>query len=144
MVATSIQTFVLPAESNALVIETSEDNWAKCFLSGTERIYLGADDLSIILTHLRDALSNQNVLNSPVDGEMEGLPVVWLLSLAEAHHVLYGAVSGKDFLLFWQNARQSPVTIAGVMRLTPKCQRQWTQMLNAAMDSCREMAVAGR
>lgn len=144
MVDTSNQTLALPAETNSLVIEANRNSWAKCYLVGTERIYLGADDFSTLLSRLRDTLTIQNTPLSPIDGEIEGFPVVWRLSLAEAYHVLYLAVSGEDLLLFWENAHQSPVKIAGVMRLTPKHQQQWTRMINVVMDSCREMAVVGR
>lgn len=133
MVDTSTRKLVLPAANNSLIIETNGDDWAECFLSGVERIYLGADDLSVILTCLRDTLSNQEMPTEPADGEIEGFPVAWRLSLAEAHHVLYAALSGEDHLLFWQNSRQSPVTIVGVMRLTPEHREQWEQQLKALL-----------
>ncbi|MGI4790017.1 MAG: hypothetical protein ACRYFS_14345 [Janthinobacterium lividum] len=104
MVGNWIQSLILSAGSNSLLIETSRDGWAKCFLIGDERIYLGADVFTIVLSRLRDALSSSHAFDGPSAGEIEGLPVVWRLSLAEAHHVLYVGDDGSDRVLFWQNA----------------------------------------
>ena len=72
-------------------------------------------------------------MNGIVAGEIQGLPVSWLLSLAEAQYVLYVAVSGEDRLLFWENARLSPAAIAGVVRLSPKHRQQWQQQLEVLL-----------
>ncbi len=139
-----VDTLSLPAESNSLVIETNADGWAKCFLIERERIYLGADDFSIIATRLREGLRSRDVLAGGVAGELQGLPVAWLLSLAEAHHALYVAESGSERLLFWQNAHQSPVFLAGVMRLSPEQRVQWQEALTAVLEPAKMPVLAGR
>lgn len=134
----------LPAESNSLVIETNADGWARCFLADRERTYLGAEDFSVIATRLQEGLRRRNALAGGAAGELQGLPVAWLLSLSEAHHVLYMAASGSNRLLFWQNADQSPVLLAGVMRLSPEQRVQWQETLSAALEPEKTPALAAR
>ena len=134
MVATSTQPLTLSAGSSSLVIETENNGWARCFLVEDKRTYLGADSIGIVLARLRDAVDVTNPLDCSAEWELEGLPVAWRLSLAEVHHVLYVGQDGVDRVLFWQNARTSPVSIAGVMRLSPAQSQHWVQALSEALE----------
>ncbi len=137
-----VDTLFLPAESNSLVIETNADGWSKCFLIERERIYLGADDFSVIAMRLREGFRKHDLLDSPIAGEINGFPVVWLLSLSEAHHCLYVADAGDRTLLFWENAHKTPVTLAGVMCLSPEQREQWQETLSTVMGPEKTPALA--
>ena len=141
MVAASAQTLVLQAGSLSLVIENEGNGWARCYLLGDERIYLGADDFTIVVTRLHEALNRDTAFDGTAAGEIEGLPVVWRLSLFEAHHALYVADDGTDRVLFWQNAHGPALFIAGVMRLTPSQQQQWVQMLAKALKQTEALTL---
>ena len=134
MVAISTQPITLSAGSSSLVIETERNGWARCFLLDGRRIYLGADSIGIVLTRLRDAVDVTKPLDCPDGRRLEGLPVSWRLSLAAAHHVLYVGDDRADRVLFWQNTLTSPVSIAGVMRLSPAQSQQWVKTLNKALE----------
>ncbi len=54
------------------------------------------------------------------------------------------AASGSNRLLFWQNADQSPVLLAGVMRLSPEQRVQWQETLSAALEPEKTPALAAR
>lgn len=137
-----VNTLSLSADSSSLVIETSANGWAKCYLVAEERIYLGADDIVTVLTRLRDAVDTQKPLDCPDGWILEGLPVAWRLSLAEVHHVLYVADDGLDRVLFWQNADADPVFIAGVMRLSPAIRQQWVQALSKVLEEVKQPSLA--
>lgn len=137
-----VNTLSLPADSSSLVIETSDNGWAKCYLVADERTYLGADDIVTVLTRLRDAVDTQESLDFKDGWKLEGLPVAWCLSLMEVHHVLYVAEDGLDRVLFWQNARTSPVSIAGVMRLSPAMCQQWVEALGRVLAEAKQPALA--
>jgi len=137
-----MNTLSLSADSSSLVIETSDNGWAKCYLVAEERIYLGADDFSIITSRLSKALEQRGVPAAKVAGEIEGTPVAWILSLAEAHHVLYTGASGSGCLLFWQDARTSPVSIAGVMCLSSVMRQQWVETLGRVLEEAKQPFLA--
>lgn len=141
MVATSIQSLTLSAGGNSLVIETESNGWARCFLAEDRWTYLGADSIAIVLTRLRDAVDVTKPLDCPAGWELEGLPVAWRLSLAEVHHVLYVGEDRADRVLFWQNARTSPVSIAGVMRLSPVQSQQWIETLDNALREAKQPSL---
>ncbi len=141
MVATLTQPITLSAGNSSLVIETDSSGWARCFLVEEKRTYLGADSIEIVLTRLRDAVDTRKPLDCPDGWELEGLPVAWRLSLAEVHHVLYVGEDEADRVLFWQNARTSPVSIAGVMRLSPAQHQQWVQALSEALTEAQRPSL---
>ncbi len=137
-----VSTISLSADSSSLVIETSDNGWAKCYLVADERAYLGADDIVTVLTRLRDAVDTQKSFDAEDGWKLEGLPVAWCLSLMEVHHVLYVADDGLSRVLFWQNARTSPVSIAGVMHLSPALRRQWVVTLSKALEEAKQPSLA--
>lgn len=132
---------ILSAGSSSLEIETDGNGWARCFLVEDKRNYLGADSIGIVLTRLRDAVDMTKPINCPDGWELDGLPVAWRLSLAEVHHVLYVADDRMDRVLFWQNARTSPVSIAGIMRLSPAQSQQWVQTLGNALREVEQTSL---
>lgn len=134
MVTASAQILVLQAESFSLVIEKESNGWAKCYLLGNERTYLGADDFTVVVSRLHEALNRNTAFDGPAAGKIEGLPVAWRLSLFEAHHALYVADDGADRVLFWQNAHGPTLFIVGVMRLSPSQSQQWVQTLSKALE----------
>ena len=137
MLGTWVKSLILPAGNTSLLIETSREGWSKCFLVNSERLCLGAGDF-IVLSRLRDALSSQPALDESAAGEIEGLPVAWRLSLAEAHHVLYVGDDGPDRVLFWQDARTSPVSIVGIMRLSPVQHQSWFHTLGRILEEAKK------
>ena len=141
MVATSTQPLTLSTGSSSLVIETESNGWARCFLVEDKRIYLGADSIEIVLARLRDAVDAMKPLDCSAGWKLEGLPVAWRLSLAEVHHVLYVGEDEADRVLFWQNAHTSPVSIAGIMRLSPAQCQQWVQVLSHALKEAEEPSL---
>lgn len=137
----------LPAEDNSLVIEVDAEGWARCYLvgyAGQERLFLGADDFSVIVIRLNEGLSKRSMLGECSAGTIEGHVVAWLLSLAKAHHALYIALSGPDRLLFWQDANRLPVAIVGSMCLSPERCAQWQESLAASLAPAKTLALAGR
>lgn len=137
-----VSTISLSADGSSLVVETSDNGWAKCYLVADERTYLGADDIVSVLTRLRNAVDTQKSLDFKNGWKLEGLPVAWCLSLMEVHHVLYVADDGLGCVLFWQNARTSPVSIAGVMRLSSAQRQQWVQTLSEVLEEAKRPSLA--
>ena len=137
-----VKTLTLFADENSLRIDIAENGWAKLTLVGDKEAYLGADAIEVVALRLMNYLKNGDVLGRASAGEMNGLPVTCLLLLSEAHHALYVASSGSDRLLFWQDARTAPVSLAGIMRLTPPQGRHWVQALDEALRSELTPALA--
>lgn len=59
--------------------------WYACVLHTDDTTILGYESRSYLLTHLRDALGAV----TRQDGDVDGMPAQWLLSLAEMHKTLY-------------------------------------------------------
>ncbi len=137
-----VKTFTLTAQENSLRIEVEETGWAKLTLMGDAQTYLGADDIEIVASRLRNYLENGDVRGRAYQGEMNGLPVACLLLLNEAHHALYVAESGSERILFWQNAHTGPVFLSGVMSLSPFHSRQWTQTLAQILEEAKMPLLA--
>jgi len=103
--------------------------WCQCWLL-TENLaprFLGADSTKVILSRLLDGLAG--AIPRP-GSEWLGREVFWILSLAEAHHVLYVAREGADTLLLWQDAGTGTEAVS-VMRLSPAQREEWVSTINS-------------
>ena len=89
----------------------------------SERIYLGAETLSYLVSRLLTALSHDP---EEVIGEISGHKVRWVLSLTEAHCTLYVAVCHSERILFWQNAEAK---VIGTIKLSEVEMAQWRKQL---------------
>ena len=136
-----VKTFTLFADKDALRFDVAENGWTKLTLVGQEEVYLGADVGDRVCSRLIGYLTDEDVLGRASAGKIEGHSVHCLLLLSEAHHALYVTGPGSETLLFWQNAHTSPVSIAGVMRLSPAQRQQWVQALNNALKEAEESSL---
>src|SRR6266496_6524197 len=86
-------------------IDTANARWCQCWLTkGENAIYLGAESLLYLKEHLLSGLDD-NPKESM--GRLEDMSVSWILSLAEAHYVLYVSMNTEDKTLIWQNAQSA-------------------------------------
>jgi hypothetical protein len=129
-------TVILSGQDGDLLLEpaVNDTGWTSCSLLTSQRIYLGADTLPYVTAGLLKAVSD-NLGEALPSGEIAGYNVRYLFILAEAHHALYVADEGDDRLLFWQNAHQAPVTLAGIIRLSPAQRQQWQSQLHVLRKS---------
>jgi len=101
-------------------IDVTNSDWVKCSLIDKGKtIYLGAESARYLKDHFLSAL--KNILNGS-SGEINGKPYSWVLSLAEAHHVLYMSTEEEDKLLLWQD--ENAKTICAIQLPKDQCQ-QW-------------------
>lgn len=106
-------------------IDTSNVGWCKCWLTKGEKVvYLGAESLKYLKEHLLSGLDDKK---KETIGKLEGLDVSWVLSLAEAHHVLYVSVY-QDKTLIWQAANSVGMPTY-IMRLSKDQLLQWRSQL---------------
>ena len=136
-----VKTFMLFADKDALRVEIAENGWAKLTLVGQNEVYLGADIIDRVCTRLIGYLENDDLLGRASAGKIDGHSVYCLLLLSEAHHALYVTGPGPENLLFWQDARTSPVSIAAVMRLSPAQSQQWVQTLGNALREVEQPSL---
>ena len=122
----------LDAEGGALRIERAPTSapglvWARCYLvppAGRPARFLGAEALDIIAGRL---VANMLDLDRPTTSTIDGQPVRWVLSLAEAHHQLLVSLDGAVRVLHWRDGGGRPV--APVLRLDEAQFRRWRQQL---------------
>ena len=136
-----VKTFTLFADKDALRLDVAENGWAKLTLLGQNEVYLGADVIDRVCSRLVGYLTNEDVLGRASAGEIDGHSVYCLLLLSEAHHALYVTGPGSESLLFWQNARTSPVSIVGIMRLLPAQRQDWIQTLSRVMEDAKKPSL---
>ena len=107
-------------------IDITDPSWCKCWLTkGDNVVYLGAESLKYLKAHLISGLADDTKKSS---GRLEDLNVSWVLSLAEAHHVLYVSIDAVDKILIWQDAHSS-VGPTYLMRLSEDRLSQWRSQL---------------
>ena len=110
----------LLADSQEIEIKITDLAWCKCWVrDGTSRIYLGAESFKYIRSHLLHRLADKP---DKIAGKLNGKEVYWILSLAEAHHVLYFANNDKDKILFWQNEQGKTIS---EIQLPAETLKQW-------------------
>lgn len=122
MVENTIQ---LNAEDSVLSLNTGENNWCEVKLqSGNQSYQLGAEDKTKIIERLQEGLC-KNDLESI--GELDGVSVAWVLSLAEKHTSIYVGISGDTRHFFLQN--EAGDTFAK-LNLTPDTCKNWLKLLS--------------
>jgi hypothetical protein len=110
----------LRSSYGALLLETNGDGWCRCTLEqGPAARYLGAETHANIATGLSRAL----------DETFDGTGLHWVLSLAEAHHVLYAGRVGAELRLSWEDASSSPTRIVGTVTLSASERASWRDAL---------------
>ena len=127
-------TITLRGEGADLEVEANVNDlgWTLCYLICGKRTFLGADGLPYVVKGLLQALQDDNV-NQPV-GEINGVSVRYALHLEEAHHSLYYGEEGDTRLLFWQADKLHPITLVGVIRLSPAKRKQWAEALAKVLE----------
>ncbi|MBI1928593.1 hypothetical protein HYR99_30665 [Candidatus Poribacteria bacterium] len=113
----------LNGTGGSIHIDTRADRWSQCYLVASERIYLGAETLSYLVSRLLSALSSDT---EEVIGEISGHKIRWVLSLAEGHCTLYVARCHSERILFWQNAEAK---VIGTITLSQVEMAQWRKQL---------------
>lgn len=113
-------------ESKALLIEEQPGiNWYSCSLaSGDERLELGAESRTYIVSHLLAALRG----SGEITGQINGKNVQWALSLAERHFSLYVQPSGDEKLFYWQSPDGQSFH---VMHISPRDSQSWQHQLES-------------
>jgi hypothetical protein len=115
----------LVSDNCSIQIDITNLDWVKCSLIDKDdsNIYLGAESTKYIKTHFLSALKNE--LNSS-SGKINGISYSWVLSLAEAHHVLYVSKDGDGMLFLWQD--KNAKTICTFRLSKDQCQEWLTQV----------------
>lgn len=125
MVENTIQ---LNTEGSVLSLSTGENNWCEVELqSGNQRYQLGAENKTKIIERLRDGLCKNDLERI---GELDGIPVAWVLSLAEKHTSIYVGVGGDTRHFFFQN--EDGDTFAK-LNLTQETCIIWLQLLKESL-----------
>ncbi len=116
----------LQADVQQIEVDITNPAWCECWLEdGANRIYLGADSFTYIQSHLLHALEGKP---DKIAGASNGKQVYWILSLLEAYHTLYCAISGEDKILFWQDKHGN---IISEIKLPTPLANQWIIQLKA-------------
>lgn len=110
-----------------LTLRSNEEGWCTVDLTLPDKtIRLGAEDRDWVLHHLAAALEKQ--ITGKVNGVVEGLSVVWGISLSEMHCSMYVADRDGQRVLFFQDANAS--WLARVV-LTNEERERWLAQLRA-------------
>jgi len=62
------------------------------------------------------------------DGEINGVAYSWVLSLTEAHHVLYMSINEEHKVLLWQDKNAKTICI---LRLSKDQHQQWLNQIES-------------
>jgi len=136
-------TIILTGSGGDLELEIVNDfHWTRCYLVAEKKLLLGADVLSCVIAGLSKALGESDAI--PVAGKINATNVRYAFHLEEAHHSLYYGDEADTRLLFWQADASQPITLVGIIRLSPEQCRQWRETLTATLDSHREPVAVGR
>ena len=112
----------LCADQYSIEIDITNNSWCKCWLKIGESVtYLGAADLKYLKNHLLAGLDDSPKESS---GHLHEYDVSWVLSLSEAHTVLYVAVDDQGKVLLLQDADAKEICM---IKLS---QDQYLQWLN--------------
>jgi hypothetical protein len=114
----------LCASEYCIEIDITDPGWCRCWLTkGEEIIFLGAESLKYVRDHLLSGLDNNSKKTA---GNLLGYDVRWVLSLAEAHHVLYTAMDNEDRILLWQDKNANVICL---IRVSQTQYLQWHNKL---------------
>lgn len=115
---------------SCLELRVNIHKWCRCYLiSGGEAIFLGAEHVTYVGRALLTGLTGPL---ETVSGHAEGVPVMWVASLAEKHCSLYVAREGERRIMLWQDAHARWI---GRMEVTPEQLSSWLVHLSAVFDA---------
>jgi len=115
----------LPAVSGLLIL-TAEGPWCRVSLREGDHpeVDLGAESRPVVVTRLADAVANPEKLT--VTGELAGVPVSWVLSLAEMHASFHVHAMPNQTRIFIQDASGA---VAHTLDLGPDEIAAWRRLL---------------
>jgi hypothetical protein len=112
---------IFDAFGSSLVLESGKNDWCRVTLIlGGRALKLGAETRPLLFERLRRGLVDE--LSAPDGRSIDGIDVVWVLSLAEHHATLYAADRGEERILFVQAGDGS---LVGRLVLYANDRRRW-------------------
>lgn len=117
----------LVAPDVELTLSSDKDGWCEVDLSLRGRtVRLGADQQQLVTDRLASALEDE--LKGDVTGVINGINVVWVLSLCEDHATIFAADADVRRVLFFQDSSGS---LLGSANLTAEDRMQWLARLRS-------------
>ena len=117
----------LYAEGGTLVLRQVDESWWQLAVAiGSSEHVLGSDNRRIIVSRLRQGLTN--TLGPTTAGSFEGTPSRWVLSLSEEHCSVYAGDCEGVRHLFFQDANG---TYLGNLPLSSAERESWLVELDA-------------
>lgn len=117
-------TIHLDAEDSSLSLSVGKNNWCEVKLHlGNHSYHLGAEDKTKIVKRLQDGLCKNDLEGSE---KLDGISVLWVLSLAEKHTSIYVGISSDTRQFFFQN--EAGETFAKISLTQEKC-KKWIKLL---------------
>jgi hypothetical protein len=92
----------LVAGTARLLMDCDLSQWCQVILDADGLHPLGSETRSVFVERLVRGLRDE--LPGPTSGELEGVPVAWVLSLSERHTSIYAADREGVRTLYFQNA----------------------------------------
>jgi hypothetical protein len=92
----------LVAGSTRLLVDCDTSQWCEVTLDANGIHQLGSETRSVLVERLVRGLRGE--LSAPTSGELDGVPVAWVLSLSERHASIYAADREGIRTLYFQDA----------------------------------------
>lgn len=121
----------LAASGGGLVLRFNSDYWCEVnLILGDRTVRLGADDGAVVIRRLAAALEAE--LEGDLAGVIDGVKVVWILTLAEAHGTVFAGDEHALRALFFQESSGSSL---GSVRLNPQDCSRWRRQIQHSDNS---------
>jgi hypothetical protein len=123
----------LVASETELTLRSDKDGWCEVDLFfGGRTVRLGADQQQLVIERFASGLERE--LKGDVAGVINGMDVVWVLSLSEEHGTIFAAGDGERRVIFFQEASGS---LLGTVVLSAEDRARWLGQLSPAASTCR-------
>lgn len=121
----------LVASKTELTLRSDDDGWCEIdlFLGG-RNVRLGADQQKLVTERLASGLDRE--LKGDVVGVINGMDVVWVLSLSEEHGTIFAAADGERRVIFFQEASG---LLLGTVVLSTEDRARWLGQLRPPVDT---------
>jgi hypothetical protein len=119
--------FILEGTGGQFEFAIGEGRWSDCWLKTDKRTFLGSEDAVRLIELLLSRVVEDNGSNA---GEINGLPVKWVLSLCGVYSRLYAGYENNERILFCLTLQGA---LLAAIRLGPSELAQWRFVLESQL-----------
>src|SRR6266568_638131 len=119
---------IFHGREGTLEIEVGEGGWSDCWFTTDQRIFLGSEDAAHLLIRLLDRVIDDKGVEA---GQIDKLPVKWVLTFSITYSRFYVAYENEERVLFFLSLQTD---LIGAIRLGSHELERWRTAIESQLS----------